>query len=390
MSLVLASCSNDETMEVAKEKDINFRIVAGLNTRALNTTQDVLEKNGMYVTTFRKDGTRLYPETHYELQQSEWIANPAQKWGANDELNFFLTYPKLSEWDGDANAKIENLAPEVYITVDEDITTQIDYLALYLPGVSKTKDAVPAKMQHVLSSVEIWAKNDNDAFIYKVKGIRICGIAKRRSFVLSEFLSDKISDNLHTIEFGARDYEYKYDTPVELGAKALSLMDKAGNAILIPQPDNIAAAWDGKTPIDDPDTFVGNYISVLINLTAKAGASIYPAGSTATNETYGWVSVPVSFTWKSGKKYVYTLDFTNGAGKVDPRDPGTDVNPGGKDPDKAKDPNKADPVLGGLIRFGVTVSDWDTEDKEVDLKDSDKLGVTVDDWGSETNGATVE
>lgn len=383
-AMMLASCSNDEVVEQAQEKGISFRSLTGLSTRALNATQKTLEDNGMYVTTFTENGTRLYPETHYVLQQSVWMADPAQTWGGYEKLSFYLTYPKLSEWDGDADAKIEGEDSEVFITVDEDIPDQKDYLAVYLPDVSKTKDAVPAKMQHVLSSVEIWAKNDNKAYTYKVKGIRICGIAKRRSFVLSEFLSGQASDNLHTIDFGARDYEYRYDTEVELGSQAKSLMDKAGNAILIPQPSNIAMRWDGKSTTDDPDTFVGTYLSVLVNLTAKAGASIYPAGSTKTNETYGWVSVPVDFQWKSGKKYVYTLDFSGGAGKVDPRDPGNDVDAGGKDPDKAE------PILGGKIRFGVTVSEWGTDDKDVDLKDSEKFDVTVDGWTDDTKDAPLK
>lgn len=101
-AMMLGSCSNDETVEFAKENAISFRSVVGLNTRALNMTQDTLERKGMYVTTFTKDGARLYPETHYELTEGVWVATPAQSWGGYSELNFFLTYPKLDEWQGGA------------------------------------------------------------------------------------------------------------------------------------------------------------------------------------------------------------------------------------------------------------------------------------------------
>ena len=38
-ALALASCSNDETVEVAKGNAISFRAVTGLNTRGVETTQ---------------------------------------------------------------------------------------------------------------------------------------------------------------------------------------------------------------------------------------------------------------------------------------------------------------------------------------------------------------
>ena len=111
----------------------------------------------------------------------------------------------------------------------------------------------------------------------------------------------------------------------------------------------------------------------------KLGATVYPDKVGG----YAWAAVPVSFEWEKGKKYVYTLDFTNGAGKVDPMDPGTDW-------DASKDPDKAEPILGGKIRFGVTVSAWGTDDKNVDLKDSEKFDVTVDGWTDDTKDAPLK
>lgn len=384
-ALVLASCSNDEIVERAKENAISFRSVVGLTTRAQNVTQDMLEKNGMYVTTFDENGSLVYTETHYELNGGVWMANPAKSWGAYDKLSFVLTSPKLDEFV--KNYKLVTESADIDVTVDEAIPDQKDFLVAHLKDVSKTEGAVPVSLKHVFSSVEIWAKNTNDAFKYKVTGIRLCGVNKTGS-INTNMAEATCNDLIDT-----RTYELTYETsPVTLTSDVQSLMGTAGNAILPPQPPlnenykDIAQKWGLESPADEKST----YISVRINVTAKAGASIYPAGSTATNETYGWVSVPVPYEWESGKKYVYTLDFSEGAGRVDPNDPGIDVNPGGEDPDKAKDPNKAQPVLGGRIRFGVDVTEWLPNSKDVLLKDGDKFDVTVDDWGSETNGATVE
>lgn len=378
-AMMLGSCSNDETVEFAKENAISFRSVVGLNTRALNMTQDTLERKGMYVTTFTKDGARLYPETHYELTEGVWVASPAQSWGGNSELNFFLTYPKLDEWQG--GAELTENSKTVIVTVNENIPEQKDYVAANVTA-SKTGGAVSVSLKHVLSSVEIRAKNTNGAYTYRVKGIRFNGVNNQAVVDLSNLT---VSWGIIT-NTSARSYELRYNTPVELDGTVKSIMGEAKNAILPPQAPNdgiLIETWDGTSAIVTPDKA---YISVLINLTATAGANIYPAGSGSTDDTrtYGWVAVPVEFRWESGKKYVYTLDFSEGAGRVDPYDPGADVNPGATDPDKAK------PILGGLIRFGVTVTEWGNEDKDVDLKDGDKFGnITVDGWTDEKNDATV-
>ena len=384
MALMLASCSNDETVEQAKEKGISFRGTVGLSTRALNTgTAELLDGKVLYVTTFKPNGERLFVETEYVFDGDVWMAQPAQTWGVNDKLSFFLTYPKLDEWQ--TGFELTNDNKTVTVTVDEDIPQQKDYVAAYLENMDKTTSAMRADLRHVLSSVEIWAKNTNGAFKYKVKGIRICGVNEDATIDLSTLNEDNF-----TVGNGSqkRNYELRYNTPVTLGSKAQSIMDKdesknATNAILPPQTGG--TAWNGSETSATAGDYVGSYISVLINLTAMAGANIYPAGSTADNETYGWVSVPVAFKWESGKKYVYTLDFSDGAGQVDPTDPGDAVIP-----DDNVDPAKAKPVLGGLIKFGLKVTEWNKDDKNVDLKDGDKFGVTVDEWEDETNDATVK
>lgn len=381
MALMLASCSNDETVEQAKEKGISFRGTVGLSTRALNTgTAELLDGKVLYVTTFKPNGERLFVETEYVFDGDVWMAQPAQTWGVNDKLSFFLTYPKLDEWQ--TGFELTNDNKTVTVTVDEDIPQQKDYVAAYLENMDKTTSAMRADLRHVLSSVEIWAKNTNGAFKYKVKGIRLNDVNREVGIDLSTFA--------FTHKTQIVNYELILDKPVTLVGQPQSLMGTAQNAILPPQDGLNATEWNGThttDPLTGPDDYlhrIGSHISVLINLTATAGANIYPAGSTADNETYGWVAVPVGFKWESGKKYVYTLDFSDGAGQVDPREPGNAVDPGGKDPAKAQ------PVLGGLIKFGLTVTKWNEDDKNVDLKDGDKFGVTVDEWEDETNDATVK
>ncbi|MDE7346597.1 MAG: fimbrillin family protein [Muribaculaceae bacterium] len=178
-------------------------------------------------------------------------------------------------------------------------------------------------------------------------------------------------------------------------ATALSIMGKGGNAMVLP---TLNAAWageenpwiaskysaeqDGKDPKAwDPVNEGDMYFSILIRVTLKPQASeintaqIYPYGNNTTmnvvclekeknsnkivgrvenknvtpganNEIveFGWAAVPVGVNWERGKKYVYTLDFSEGVGVQDPEDP---------------KPGTA--IIGEGIKFSVSVEGWDDQ-----------------------------
>lgn len=373
-ALTLASCSSDEVIRQAERADtISFRSVVGLNTRAVNMTQDKLENEGMYVTTFTPDGERLYGETQYTLTGGAWVSNPPQKWGGNSQLSFFLTSPKLSEWATDFELTADNKAQELLITIGEDIPTQKDYVVAYLPNANKDEFNKPteAHLKHVLSSVVIKAKNTNDAFRYEVKGIRLNGV-NRKAFV--NFLTESASYSA----IDTRTYELTYSTAVTLNGESQSLMGSAQNAILAPQPEEgtLAQRWDGSAPALSTQS----YISVLVNITSKYGAQVYPAGG-----GFGWVAIGLPYEWESGKKYVYTLDFSDGAGRVDPN-PGDAVHPG------VGDPALGQPILGKRVKFGIAVSPWgDGGSTDVTLGDNQiKFTVGVDAWSDREIDAEIK
>lgn len=373
-ALTLASCSSDEVIRQAERTDtISFRGVVGLNTRAVNMTQEKLEKEGMYVTTFTTDGERLYGETPYALTGGVWMSNPPQKWGGNSQLSFFLTSPKLSEWATGFELTADNKAQELLITISEDISTQKDYVVAYLPNANKDEFNKPteAHLKHVLSSVEIKAKNTNDAFVYQVKGIRLNGVNEKAKV---NFSTESAAPNDATT---TRSYEQTYAPAITLNGGDQSLMGSAQNAILAPQPaeGTLAQRWEGQVPTYSTLT----YISVLVNITSKYGAQVYPAGG-----GFGWVAIGLPYEWESGKKYVYTLDFSDGAGRVDPN-PGNDVHPGVSDPALGK------PILGKRVKFGIAVSPWgDGGSTDVTLGDNQiKFTVGVDAWADQEIDAEI-
>lgn len=185
-----------------------------------------------------------------------------------------------------------------------------------------------------------------------------------------------------------------------MAGAALSIMGKGGNAMVLPTKNGawsgegnpwIAPKYSAQTgsssdpyPDKNPKSWSADntegdmYFSVLIRVTLKPKGSelttqqIYPYGNNtsmnvvylekektsnkvigrvpsktssvgANNEIveFGWASVPVGVDWERGKKYVYTLDFTNGVGVQDPEDP----RPGAA-------------IIGDGIKFSVSVVDW--------------------------------
>lgn len=355
-ALALASCSNDETVELAKGDAINFRTTVGLNTRGVEVTQASFEaKNELYVTTFRTDGpsTLLYKETKYTKgADNTWTGN--QYWGTEDQLHFYLTYPKLSEWS--AGEELTRNNQTITLTVKDEIKDQIDYITNNME-FAKTTTSLPITLLHVLSQIQINAKSDNANYKYKVRGIRIHNAYSSLELNLGGLTGNNPSN--------AKNYEVTYTDAIELDGTSQSIMgNEAGNAMLIPQ--NVAK-WGGSTTntAATTDPVTGSYLSVLVSITTNAGVGVYPKNTTEAAPTYGWVSVPVDFAWERGKKYIYKLDFTKGAGVVDPVDPNeegkTDVKPG------TDDPGKADPVLGDMIKFNLTVQEWNQTDINQDM-----------------------
>ncbi len=181
------------------------------------------------------------------------------------------------------------------------------------------------------------------------------------------------------------------------------IMGKGGNAMVLPTKngawaglDNpwIAPKYSAQTgtegdpyPNMDPKPWSADgegdmYFSVLLRISMRptgselTTAQIYPYGNnTSMNVVYlekeknsnkvigrvpnkaaaigsgneiaefGWAAIPVGVDWKRGKKYVYTLDFTEGVGVQDP-----------------EDPKPGTPIIGDGVKFSVSIADW-TEDK---------------------------
>lgn len=344
----LASCAQDEPLASADSHNsnaISFRPALGGQSRATEVNNDNL--TDIYATGFIGDD--LYFNDVKFSKGTDGYFNSLQSYlwpGDDSSLSFYSYSPSMDELGADITIDGKKLTLENYVT-PEEIADMKDFITAEATGNRKDNEAsgVALTFSHRFSQIEVQAKTDNDNLVYEVAGVRIGRPQTTGSF---DFTTNEWTlDDWHETAVWTSSC-----TPVTLSTNAVNIMGPSGNAMFIPQT---LVGW---SPVNDPDNVAREaYLSVLIRITNKDGVQLYPFPSdtqidpaTGAKRKYAWASVPLSGTWEQGKKYVYTLDFTNGAGNVDP-----------------DDPNPGNPVLGDPIKFTVNVLDWVNSDKPIDM-----------------------
>lgn len=337
-ALAMASCSQDETVEINKGRGISFRAESGASTRAIETTNENLES--FWVTAvYDADGAGFFSDVEFKENSGTYTSTPAYNWPGSGTLAFYAVSPSKTDLGGTFILG-KNEQKVTGFSLAGDIASQKDFIYATATGSKENNEAsgVGLTFNHMLSQIEVKAKSESEAYTYKVKGVKIAEISSTADATLA---ASPAWSNLSE----KKDFEVTLTDEITLGVDATSLMVTAdGNAMLIPQQ---LTAWDVEN--DEDNTDKGAYLGVYLQITTtKGGNRVYPKGT----EEYAYAAVPIDTKWEAGKHYVYTLDFTKGAGYVapeDPDEPGT-------------------PILGEPIKFMVTVQPWNTKDAAMDVE----------------------
>ena len=371
-AIALSSCSSEETTDVAKSSNITFRSAVGFNTRGIEMTNAVGYKmTKMTVSAFDDSGAEFFKNYVFKESNGEFTSSEHPSWPNHGNLNFVAYSHSGGDWAGAAPVLKKDGATIDAFEPKKEIGDQLDVVFAKGTGNKTANEAggLLLNFDHILSQIKIKAKHSSDTYTYKVKGIRIAYVGGSANYTFNPAKSDATK---HTWTAPATKnvvYEKEFDQAVSLTKDAtVDLTDmcnadgKVGGAMLIPQTLTV---WNGTDVFaNKTDDFSGKaYISLLINV-KRGTTSIYPSGDTDGTK-FGWAAVAIpadadqtTASWVAGNKYIYTLNLTNGCGQVDPVDPGTDVNPGGADTGKPKDPNKGEKIFGKEIKFTVKVVEW--------------------------------
>lgn len=331
--MALASCSSDEPVYVNEGRDISFRPAMSVASRATETTNANL--SGIKVSAFLGDGLYFNNIDFNKGSDGFYVSTPAYHWPGDDTPLTFYSYSPASPGGtvsiGSEAKTLTDFSPAT------DLSSQVDFVTAKATGTKSQNESsgVELDFNHQLSQIEVRAKADNEIYTFKISGVRIGQPVSKGSF---DFES---SD--WTLGTDKAIYEDTYATAKTVTDSAASVMGAGGNAMLIPQQ---LIAWNPET--DSTNTAEGAYISIKLQVTTtETGVQMYPFPSDGNCQ---WAAIPIDTKWEAGKKYIYTLDLSEGAGYVDP-----------------KDPKPGDPVLGGPIKFTVDVKDWVTSNQDLPM-----------------------
>lgn len=381
-TLALASCSNDEILEEKSDRGlpIDFHVAPAINSRGFDVNSTNLQS--IVVSAFLEDNTtHINGETFDKLtgdpENGHYaFANNSHTyyWPAEGNLTFYSygfefqkprlespEYTSTERIDPEWTMEIASTGITSTFTVADEIRDQTDLVAAYAKGSKKDygESGVLLDFHHLLSQIEIkaiynYSSDDNvyQRYDIHIKGVKICNIHGTGDLSFTGGTKNGAVFNTTTQWTNLTNkqtYSKVYDSedPITLTGSSINLLQNAkvnaGNLMLIPQE---LTAWDNQN--DGKNDAKGAYISVLVRIVNKGSGTVHypataPEDATVDAEGYAWTAIPINETWEPGKKYIYTLDFSGGAGYVDPEHPGPEI-PG-------------EPTLGGIY-CSVAVVDW--------------------------------
>lgn len=356
-AIALSSCSSEETKDVAKSSNITFRSTVGLNSRGTEVTTDNLKN--IWVSAWADNDVVFAGEEFAKKAGGQTFESVNGPWfWEKDKQYTFMAFATGKEDKANLNPTItkETITLTDY-TPSTTLADQLDLLTAQGTGSKVNNETAGAKLDfdHILSQIQIKVKNTNENRKYIIKGVRISNVNGTGTYTFTPANPAK-----HAWANVTTQSQYVLDQGVEItlddqNKDVKDLLVAANSAMLIPQG---ITAWDGTVPAGPNATFkdvTGAYISLLINVQKKHNGNweqVYPKADAVDDTKFAWTAVAIpAVTWANGNKYIYTLDLSKGAGKVDPVEPG-------KDWDQKKDPKPGEDILGGEIFFKVDVKAW--------------------------------
>lgn len=360
----LASCSNDEVVDVNNGGGISFHASLDKAVTRTNVT-DLLNLQSFNVTAIG-NATNYFTNLGVSSNDNGVSWKPASTYyWPSYELAFFAYAPQLSH----GTVSIDNTAKKITnFSPAQVVKDQKDLVISYNTGTKTANEATGVAMnfKHALSQIEVKAKCSNDKIKIEILGVKLVNAAAKADFTFPEAetntgysLLQSQWNNLTEKDDHSKAYMIQGTTAVTLTNVAQSIMFGDNNWMLIPQKLTKWTATAATT---------GAYLSVLCRIYSMDNGNLtllYPKSTGGNpNDKYAFSAVGIDTNWEPGKKYTYTLNFAdNGGGggwidpnptnPTDPTDPKVDPTPG----------TGGTPIL-GPINFTVTVDNW--TDQSVD------------------------
>ena len=360
LALIAASCAKTEVVSSGPEggeKGISFSAYTARPTKAQDVTTGNLESfkaTAIGNSAVYFDGVKF---TKSSTTPAVWESTPAYFWPAY-ALDF---YAYNTPEKGTFTPTINTESQTILVAPSTTLSEQEDLVAACVKSANEptNKGATAISFHHYLTQVVLKAQCSNSNYTVKVDGIKLANLAGEGTYTFSTS-AETAGNMVATTGKVNSDESVDYSADITEVSLSSTLSDELGRWYLIPQT---VKPWDRDNNMTNTEVSsssitgtydYGTYLALKVLITSKGGANIYPYSGT----TSAWMAVPLpsDMAFAQGKKYNVTVDFfsskNNGAGYVDPEDPGElDGNTGTEDNGKA--------IVGGVIKFDATVNTWD-------------------------------
>lgn len=354
IALMTAGCTKTEVIRSGTEgtqKGIGFSAYTAKPTKAAQ--QDVTNDNFTSFEVTAIGNNAVYFDNVTFTKATVWESATKYFWPAY-ALDFYA-YNTPANGNGTFTRNITTTNPQTLTySPAAELAKQEDLVAVSVTGKKESDNnvsgAIDLAFNHYLTQVIVKAKNSSSTYKVEVDGVKLANFNGKGTYTFST--ETMIADGTKT------DYKETINL-VELSSTATEVMTDADNGrwYLVPQT---VTAWDQAHELTNASE--GTYLALKVKITANGGAlKIYPA----TGDESAWMAIPIKSTdiaFAQGHKYTVTVDFfgKNGAGYVDPEDPGElDGDAGTSDAGKK--------IIGGEIKFSATVNEW-TNESEITIQ----------------------
>ncbi len=371
-ALSLASCSNDEVLNLNDNNEITFDVTASNNSRAANVFCNNNKPSTFNIYAKTASSTLIDGD---EVTVTGGTGTTVAKyyWPQTGDVNFYGIVNGKLTFSEDGAAKVSSFS------VNDAASAQTDLLYAVTSSskaASKANDgAVDINFLHALSQIVFKAKlAENAAINVKVKGVTVGAVRSSGAYTLpaatvktdnniahaaasnAEYYGDNRGKWNFTDVDALKNYSITFDavnitttTAVDLTPNESDKEYSSNALLLIPDADN-KTKWNTIDKLTTEGKLVtdkGSFFIIDAEITQQAKGS----GENAIEIWNGNIAVPADFSnWVEGKKYVYTFIFGKGNGGFNP-------DPEGQDPD---------PVL-VQISYNVTVDEFIPADQDVEI-----------------------
>lgn len=190
----------------------------------------------IFVTALDKNNANFFTDEQFAKDVDNFFKSTTSYYWPNDdsELKFFAYAPSSSDLGGtvtitNATKTLADFSPKT------TIADQKDFVSCQATGKKSVNESagVALTFKHQLSQIEIKAKNDQDAYRYKVVAVRIGQPVSKGTF---DFGTESWNLETDKVNYTVPDFG-----EITLNGTPESLMGMGGSAMLIPQQ---LTAWD--------------------------------------------------------------------------------------------------------------------------------------------------